>query len=39
MTADVPWQRYAGADMVLWTPWGAERLLTKADPVGMWGDL
>lgn len=36
ITHDVPWQRYANADMVLWTPWGADRLLSHADPVGMY---
>lgn len=34
ITSDVPWQRYGDADMVLWTPWGADRLLSQADPVG-----
>lgn len=36
ITHDIPWQRYGDADLVLWTPWGPDRLLAdKADPVGM----
>ncbi len=34
MTTDIPWRRYGDADMVLWTPWGKEKMLQSADAQG-----